>query len=177
MAGCGLGMGMGIVRGGPTPALPAASGWQAVPAVTLVLQDSRLDCGAAALTMVLAHWRAATTLAEVRAELGPIDDADDGVQAGQLRALARAKGLQAFVIEGRFEDLVREVGAQRPVIVGVVNVARGRAYPHYEVVVGVNAKTRRVLTADPAAGWREQPLGELEQRWRLSRHLALVVLP
>jgi ABC-type bacteriocin/lantibiotic exporter with double-glycine peptidase domain len=144
--------------------------------VTLVPQRSRTDCGAAALTMVLGRWRAGTTLDTVRAQLGPADD-ETGVQAARLRAVARAHGLQAFVIEARFEDLVREVGAGRPVIVGVVNVARGRAYPHYEVVVGVNARTGRVLTADPAAGWREQALGQLDQRWRLSRHLALVVLP
>jgi ABC-type bacteriocin/lantibiotic exporter with double-glycine peptidase domain len=172
VAGCGL----GNVRGGPTPALPASTGWQAVPAVTLVPQASRTDCGAAALTMVLAHWRSGTTLDAVRAELGPVDD-EAGVQAARLRALARSKGLQAYVIEARFEDLVREVSARRPVIVGVVNVKRGRAYPHYEVVVGVNPRTGRVLTADPATGWRDQPLAELDDRWRLSKHLALVVLP
>ena len=61
-------------------------------------------------------------------------------------------------------------------IAGVVNVAGGTAFPHYEVVVALNRARSQVLTADPAIGWRQQSLAEFDQRWRLSRHLALVVL-
>jgi hypothetical protein len=90
--------------------------------------------------------------------------------------VARAQGLAAFVIEATADDLTRELGAGRPVIAGVVNVAGGTAYPHYEVVVGLNRARQLVLTADPAVGWRKESLAAFDRRWRLSRRLALVVL-
>jgi hypothetical protein len=44
------------------------------------------------------------------------------------------------------------------------------------VVVALNRSRNQVLTADPAVGWRQQTMTEFDQRWRLSRRLALVVL-
>jgi hypothetical protein len=168
-------------KGAAPPALAASEGWSVARGVTFVPQRSQADCGAAALSMVLGAWlmapggRGPVDEAQVRAWLGPIHDRH-GVEAGRLRDVARAQGLAAFVIEATPDDLARELAAGRPVIAGVVNVARGTAYPHYEVVVGLNLARSRVMTADPALGWRQQSLAEFDQRWRLSRHLALVVL-
>ena len=162
-------------KGAPPPRLAAADGWVVVPGVSYVPQRSLSDCGAAALTMVLTHLSPEVQEEQVRAWVGPIHDRQ-GVAAGRMRDVARARGLAAFVIEGTIEDLGRELAAGRPVIAGVVNVEGKTAYPHYEVVVGMNRARGRVLTADPAIGWRDQSLGQFEQRWRVSRHLALVVL-
>jgi ABC-type bacteriocin/lantibiotic exporter with double-glycine peptidase domain len=155
---------------------PPESGWLMVPGVPLVAQRARADCGAAALAMVLRFWQPATNDETVRSWIGSVD-ADKGLAAGRMREIVRGKGLEAFLIEGKFEDLVREVGQQRPIIVGIVRISGRRAYPHYEVVVGVNESQRKVFTADPAEGWREQDYAEFEARWRPSRRLALVVFP
>lgn len=170
-SGCGLGL-----HGARRPALAADEGWLEVPGVALTLQRSRTDCGAAALTSVLAYWRPGLTDSQVRQWVGPADD-EVGVRAGRLRQVVRDRGMQAFIVEGQFADLEREVGKRRPVIAGVVNVIGGTAFPHYEVVVGINARDRRVLTADPAMGWREQSWDDFEDRWKMSGRLLLVVLP
>jgi ABC-type bacteriocin/lantibiotic exporter with double-glycine peptidase domain len=168
-------------KGDRPPALAASEGWAVARGVTFVPQRSRVDCGAAALAMVLGAWLTSPGRQnpvdedQVRAWVGPINH-QNGVEAGRLRDVARSQGLAAFVIEATADDLARELSAGRPVITGVVNVARGTAYPHYEVVVGLNRARDRVLTADPAIGWRQQSLAEFDRRWRLSRHLALVVL-
>ena len=169
--GCGLGL-----RGAARPQLAAADGWVEVADVPLALQQSRTDCGAAALTSVLGYWRPGVSEDQVRQWLGPVDD-ERGVEAARLRKVAREQGLEAFVVEGSFDDLVKEIGKRRPVIAGVVNTLGRSAYPHYEVVVGVNPRERRVLTADPALGWREQSFSAFEDRWKLSRRLLLVILP
>lgn len=171
-AGCSHGYHPGRV----TPALPATDGWALVPDIPMVRQRSRADCGAAALTMTLARWRPEAGEQQVRGWLGPIDQ-EQGVEAGRLRAVARERGLQAYLIEAGFPDLVREVRQQRPVIVGVLRVVGRKGFPHYEVVVGVNPARKRVLTADPAAGWREHDLDDFDERWKAARRLALVVLP
>jgi predicted double-glycine peptidase len=167
-------------KGAPPPALAAQEGWSVARGVTYVPQRSLADCGAAALSMVLGVWLAAPDGTgpvgeeQVRAWLGPISPTQ-GVEASRLRDVAQARGLAAFIIEATPDDLARELGAGRPVIAGVVNVAGRSAFPHYEVVVGLNRARNQVLTADPAIGWRQQTMAEFDQRWRLSRRLALVV--
>ena len=147
-----------------------------VPGVPLVAQRARADCGVAALAMVLRFWQPGTNDQTVRSWVGSVD-VDKGLKAGRMRDIARGKGLEAFLIEGSFDDLLREIGRQRPVIVGVLQISGRRGYPHYEVVVGVNQGRRKVLTADPAEGWREQDFADFEARWRPARRLALVVFP
>jgi predicted double-glycine peptidase len=169
-----VGCHLGPMRARVTPARPVESGWLLVPDVPLVTQRERADCGAAALTMVLRFWQPATSNERVRAAVGELDD-KKGIAAGRLRAIAREMGMQAFLIQGTFDDLVNEVGRGRPVLVGTVQVKRGRGYPHYEVVVGVNQRERKILAADPAQGWREQSLDAFEARWKPSKRLALVV--
>ena len=169
--GCGLGL-----RGATRPQLATDDGWLEVPGVQLQLQRSRTDCGAAALTVVLGYWRPGLTDDRVREWLGPVDD-EQGVEAGRLRTVARDQGHEAFIVPGTFEDLVKEIGQRRPVIAGVVNTVVGKAYPHYEVVVAVNPRSKKVLTVDPALGWREQSFSKFDQRWQLSRRLLLVIMP
>jgi predicted double-glycine peptidase len=156
--------------------MSAEAGWLEVPGIEVALQRSRTDCGAAALTSVLTYWRPGLTEGQVRQWVGPVDE-EQGVQAGRLRQVARDRGLEAFIVEGQFADLEREIRQRRPVIAGVVNVIGTSAYPHYEVVVGINPRAKLLLTADPALGWREQSFADFEERWKPSRRLLLVVLP
>ncbi|HEY0707664.1 MAG TPA: cysteine peptidase family C39 domain-containing protein [Polyangia bacterium] len=162
-------------RGTPAPAV-ADPGWATVPKLDFVPQTGRADCGAAALAMVLGRWGRDSNPESMRARTGPIDDRA-GLKAGLLRSIVRAEGLNAYLISGTFDDLAREVERGHPVLVGVLRQVGTRGYPHYVVVTGVNRDQRRVLTADPAEGWKEQPFDDFEARWRFARNLALVAWP
>jgi ABC-type bacteriocin/lantibiotic exporter with double-glycine peptidase domain len=150
-------------------------GWTIVRGVPLIRQQSAHDCGAAALAMVLAHWGVPDAAPEIR---GAVAAGDRGASAGGLRRFARDKGLRAFLVSGTEADLLHEVGAQRPVLVGLVQRYTGqRALSHYEVVIGLNPTTRRVLLLDPGHGPREDELGSFDREWQDAGRLALVVAP
>ena len=141
-------------------ALAADPAWTFAPNVPFVAQQSDSDCGPAALAMVLAHFGVPASLAEVVAADRP---RDGGVRAGDLRDVARAKGLSAFPVAGTFADLIEQVGRGRPVLVGLAKpMTAGRALAHYEVVVAVDRhdpqpsrSTRREVSAKTA--WRPSP--------------------
>jgi hypothetical protein len=80
-------------------------------------------------------------------------------------------------VEGEPADLHRELGRHRPVLVGVVKRKGRRAYPHYEVVVGINPQRQRILTLDPARGRREKSLERFTAEWAAAGRLTLVVFP
>jgi len=151
-------------------------GWLIVDNVPLIRQRTDADCGTAAAAMVLSYWSAPTTVAELDSR-DPFAAAH-GWRAGQLRALLRDKGFDAFVISGRIEDLAHEIRQGRPVVVGVVKrYSRERALAHYEVVIGVHLARGRILTLDPANGWRENTLEGFDSEWGSSDRTTLVVLP
>jgi ABC-type bacteriocin/lantibiotic exporter with double-glycine peptidase domain len=150
-------------------------GWTRVENVAEVRQTSRQGCGAAALAMVLGHWGLPVTQAEIWAASPP--PPGQGLRADALRDFARGQGLQAFLVEGQVGDLEHEVGRDRPVLVGVVKRQGRRAYPHYEVVVGIDRRRQRVLTLDPARGARERSLERFGAEWAAAGRLTLVVFP
>lgn len=150
-------------------------GWTRVEDVPELRQTGQHDCGAAALAMVLRHHGKAVTPAEIWAASPP--PPGRGLRADALRAYARGQGLQAFLIEGRPDDLEREVSRGRPVLVGVVKGRGERTYPHYEVVVGIQRRRGRILTLDPARGAQERSARDFAKEWAAAGRLALVVLP
>jgi ABC-type bacteriocin/lantibiotic exporter with double-glycine peptidase domain len=159
-----------------TPAdLARDPGWSRVEGVPDVRQVDRRDCGAAALTMVLNYWGRPVTRDDVTVASSPAPDA--GIRAAALRDFARRQGLQAFVIKGEIADLEREVQRQRPVVVGTMKVYGQKAYPHYEVVVGIHRQQQRILTLDPAAGLRENSREGFIAEWAAAGQLTLIVLP
>ncbi len=175
-AGCYAGTAHAISPRDVAAEVAADPGWLVVENVPLIRQRSDADCGSAAAAMVLAHWSAPTTVAELDAH-DPFAAAH-GWRAGQLRALLRARGFDAFVISGRLEDLAHEIRQGRPVVVGVVKrYGNDRAIAHYQVVIGVNPARGRILTLDPADGWRENTLEGFDSEWGLSDRTTLVVLP
>jgi predicted double-glycine peptidase len=151
-------------------------GWVLVRDVPVIRQESQHDCGAAALAMVLAHWGVRDAAPEIRRSIGRSDPR--GASAGDLRRFARDKGLRAFLISGAEADLQREIDAQRPVLVGLVQRYVGnRALSHYEVVIGLNPSTHRVLLLDPGRGPREDQLVSFDHEWQEAGRLTLVVVP
>jgi len=124
--------------------------------------------------MVLGYWKLPTTTEEI-SERFPEDG--NGLRAGHLRDLARAKGLDAFLISGQLRDLENELGKGRPVLVGVAKPFRNKDMAHYEVVVGFHHAKRLVLTLDPAVGWRENTLEGFAREWVPTNQVTLVAFP
>lgn len=146
-------------------------GWVRVDGVPDIRQDDVDDCGPAVVEMVLGFWR-------VPPRLGDLDIPKGGMHAADLRILLRDHGLRAFVIEGTVDDLEHELAAGRPVIVGTMKpVDRRKVLAHYEVVVAYHPIERRVVTLDPAAGWRVTPLAGFLIEWGASEHTTIVALP
>ena len=149
--------------------------WELVRDVPFIPQATEHACGVAALAMVFEHWGIARSEADA---LRPgAATGEQGVAAGALRDLARAKGLHAFLIQGEEADLIREVELDRPVVVGLVQRYTNRSYSHYEVITGINRRTRRVLMLDPGRGLREDDLVSFTAEWQGAGRLALVVGP
>ncbi len=154
-------------------ALAADPAWTFVPDVPFIAQQSDSDCGPAALAMVLAHFGVPASLAEVVAADPP---RDGGVRAGDLRDVARAKGLSAFVVAGTFADLFEQLGHGRPVLVGLAKpMTGGRALAHYEVVVAIDRRDHRLLTLDPARGLSENSLEDFAREWAPTGQVTLIV--
>ncbi len=156
-------------------ALAADPAWTFVRDVPFVPQKADSDCGPAALAMVLAHFGAKTSREEVVA-LDPPDRV--GVRAGDLRDVARAKGFQAFVVEGTFNDIIDQLSRDRPVLVGLAKpITGGRALAHYEVVVGIDKRDKRIITLDPGRGLRENSLEGFAREWVPTGRVTLIVFP
>lgn len=153
------------------PALLRDDGWVRVDGVPEVRQDDVDDCGPAALAMVLGYWQRTPRLGDLEIPKG-------GMHAADLRTVLRDHGLRAFVIEGSIADLEHELAAGRPVIVGTMKaVSRKKVRSHYEVVVAYHPVEKRVVTLDPAAGWRVTPLDGFLIEWGASENTAIVAVP
>ena len=159
-----------------TPAdLSSAEGWERIGGVPEVRQVAREDCGAASLAMVLGYWGRDVPRDALSAANVP--GSERGLRADTLRDLARRQGLLAFLIPGQFGDLDRELQRGHPVLVGVVKRYGRRAYPHYEVVVGMSRRTQRILTLDPADGLRVDSRTGFAAEWAAAGQVTLIVYP
>ncbi|HEY5945871.1 MAG TPA: papain-like cysteine protease family protein [Kofleriaceae bacterium] len=147
--------------------------WIAVRTVPLTRQVSQVDCGAAAIAMVVSFWTTAPT-AQLADALRPVQP--PGLEAGRLRDFARQHHLRAYLVSGTVADLERELAAGRPVVVGLYKPQRKGSLTHYEVVVGFNRQTGTVVTLDPAEGWRQNNLPNFLEEWKHSSNLTLVVV-
>jgi ABC-type bacteriocin/lantibiotic exporter with double-glycine peptidase domain len=151
----------------------ADQSWQIVSNVPFVAQKSDVDCGPAALTMVLGHFNVPATLEQVTA-LDPPEGG--GVRAAALRDVARGKGLEAFVVSGTMVDLANQIGRGRPVLVGLAKPMVGRrAVAHYEVVVGINRAKRQVLSLDPSRGPRQNSFEGFAREWIPTGEVTIVI--
>jgi ABC-type bacteriocin/lantibiotic exporter with double-glycine peptidase domain len=148
-------------------------GWIAVRNVHVVRQESRLDCGAAAIAMMVSFWTTEPS-SRLLAALRPVRP--PGLEAGRLREFARQHHLRSYLVSGTVADLERELAAGRPVLVGLYKPQRKGSVTHYEVVVGLNRQKGIVVTLDPAEGWRQNYLINFIEEWKPSTYLTLVVV-
>ena len=151
--------------GGSRPLEPselAAPGWIIAANVPHIPQRADLDCGAAALASVLVHWRAVEGIDEVLAACPP--DPERGIEAGALREFAKKKGLEAFLIEGDFKGLRKELAGGGPCS-WACSSGRSADSSRFEVVVGYHPGRKLVATLDPSPGRaRERRNGILRER-------------
>jgi hypothetical protein len=138
--------------------------WRAAKGVPVILQESRGDCGAAALAMVLGYFGDPVAPAEIRSP-----------RAEELRDFARSRGFDAHCIPADRDDLEAELADGRPVLVGVVKPRMTGAVTHYEVVVGIS--DGRVATIDPARGLTVNSWEGFDREWSAANRLAIAISP
>jgi ABC-type bacteriocin/lantibiotic exporter with double-glycine peptidase domain len=170
----------GTAQDADLQALARDGGWRRIDDVPFVHQRDSKDCGAAVLSTVLRYYDPELGQAGERAT---IDQAlrhkpGEGLAASDLRDYARENGFAAYVFQGKFEDLMHELAASRPVIVGVYKpLSSKEALAHYEVFLGYHPEKERVLTFDPAHGPRENTLSGFMTEWEGAGEVTLVVMP
>jgi ABC-type bacteriocin/lantibiotic exporter with double-glycine peptidase domain len=146
--------------------------WIMVPHFPLVLQDTTHDCGAAALSSVMRFWGYPVSSRAIEESLGR---KDARLSAGDIETYARRAGLSSYVFFGTMKDVVHELRAGRPVIVGLgKKYEEGKAVSHYEVVVGYEPKKKLVLLLDPGRGWQTDSLDGFAKEWALSKAVTIV---
>ncbi|HSS02662.1 MAG TPA: cysteine peptidase family C39 domain-containing protein [Kofleriaceae bacterium] len=164
-------------HGGATPVSPSelGSGWYRAAATPVVRQHQQTDCGLAALAMVAGSWGRHWSVDDLNHQLPPNDR---GVKLGALRDLAKARGLEAYAIEGTAKDLAHELSLGRPVVLGLMlPYDRGHNVSHYEVAVAMKPADGTVVTIDPASGqWRQRTRAVLDLEWKSAGYATLVVV-
>jgi ABC-type bacteriocin/lantibiotic exporter with double-glycine peptidase domain len=140
----------------------------------LILQQAEHDCGAATVAMVLAHWNRAIPFDRVIAELPA--NYTERYSAGDLKKVLESHGLLAWAIRGAQEHLFEQLARGRPVIAGLGKLSLVGALPHFEVVVAYHPVEHRIVTLDPAHGWRVNSLDGFMDEWDLAGRPLLVAV-
>lgn len=165
----------GTARSVKPAVMQSEPGWIAIRDIALVRQTTPTNCGEAALATVLGYWQLPATMSEIESACPSSSADDDRLRAGELRDVARARGLEAFLVNGEMADLEEQLSKGRPVLVGVVRRHGLRhTLKHFEIVAGINPSSKRVLLLDPAKGWREDSFDGFLAEWTPASKLALV---
>jgi ABC-type bacteriocin/lantibiotic exporter with double-glycine peptidase domain len=141
----------------------------------VVKQQTRADCGLAALAMVAGAWGHTWSVAEMARTLPPTKN---GVKLKRLRDFARERGLDAYAVKGTFADLENELRAGRPVVLGLVlPFDQSHNLSHYEVAVAIDPRDQSVITRDPATGALMRRVRKvLDLEWKTAGYATLVVV-
>jgi hypothetical protein len=146
--------------------------WLMVRGVPLVRQESRDDCGAAALASVLRFWGREATPGAIEARIGR---ENRRLRAGDIVGFARAEGLRSYVFFGNMADIRYELTQGRPVLVGLGKALDSkRAVLHYEVVIGYEPKQARLLLLDPDRGFQVDSVDGFSTEWMRSKGVTIV---
>jgi ABC-type bacteriocin/lantibiotic exporter with double-glycine peptidase domain len=165
--------------GGARPVEPAQmqldDHWLKAAPTPVVRQQQETDCGLAALAMIAGAWGRSWDVGELNREMPP---GREGVRLGVLRDYARSHQLDAYAIAASPHDLEHELGAGRPVLLGLMlPFDRGHNQSHYEVAIAMDPATGTVITIDPATGhWMKRTRAVLDAEWKAAGYPALVVV-
>lgn len=127
-----------------------------------ISQKKPYDCGEGAMAIVFTYWKHPVTPEAIMQDIFDTTPASGGTTAADLKAYAERKGFRAFLLHSSREDICRQLDKGRPMIIcrrkfGGVN--------HYEVAVGYNEKTQRMIVANPA-GSPYSVSNKCFDRWR-----------
>jgi hypothetical protein len=128
----------------------------------------------AALQAVFSFW-GRSARATPAAGGGIHTETAEPLLTGDMERLARAAGLTALTFHGTMDDVVYELHAGRPVLVGVSDVTAPAERQHFEVVVACDPGARRLRSFDPARGLVERSYSGFQDEWRVAQQLTLVM--
>jgi hypothetical protein len=149
--------------------------WVGPASVPLLLEPDEGARDLAALHAVFAFWRRPATVVPAVSLPGSSVAAREPLLAGDMERFARAAGLTAFAFHGTLDDVVFELRAGRPVLVGIGDGGETVDHQHFEVVVACDTDARRLRSLDPARGFVERTYGGFEDDWQAAHQLTLVM--
>jgi hypothetical protein len=159
-----------------TSASVAVSRWVGPTDVPIVVASTNGSRDLAVLRAVFSFWgRSARAIAAAFEAVTPRAEPDQPLLAGDLERFARAAGLTAFAFHGTFEDVVFELRAGRPVIVGIVDEGDAGERRHFEVVLACEPAARRLRSLDPARGVVERSYNGFQDEWQAAAQVTLVM--
>lgn len=152
-----------------------------------IRQNARYACGPACVAAVAGYWGVGMTEFKTKVATAPAD-----TTGKNLREMAEALGLRAFVFQGSFADLQDNLRHGRPVIVmlpkppdpalrrigllGAAALALSEHVPHpphWVVVIGVVGTD--VIVHDPAAGQLQIAMAPFQEWWERTNRLCVLV--
>ncbi len=134
-------------------------------------QTQANTCALACIEAVLEYWDIRATGEEIREKLG--ETPEEGYTLGQLRDLARAYGLKAYIVKGDISFLKHHTGLGRPVIVTLK-----RYNTNHSVIVLEAEPDGPIIAMDPAPGGLVRISGPVFLRqWEELNKPALLVAP
>jgi ABC-type bacteriocin/lantibiotic exporter with double-glycine peptidase domain len=152
--------------------------WLDIPYVE---QKQENGCGAAAVAMVLAYWKAKGAVVEDGLDREVIfkrlySANARGILASKMEQYFRDSGFDVFPVRGAWDDFRQQIAKGRPLIAGVRPSSKS-ALLHYVVIAGIDGDSA-VLVNDPARGklLRINRL-EFEKEWSPVNHWLLVLVP
>jgi tetratricopeptide (TPR) repeat protein len=133
------------------------------------------QCGPAALATVLAHRKLAVTPDDLVSQVY-VPERKGSLQVEMLAA-ARRRGMVAYPLAPRMEDMLREIAAGNPVLVlqdiGIWPFENW----HYAVAVGYDLGEGEVVLRSGVVERRLLPIAVHEYAWRKSGYWAMVAIP
>jgi ABC-type bacteriocin/lantibiotic exporter with double-glycine peptidase domain len=139
--------------------------------VPVVKQPYNL-CLAASVSMVLKYWGIEITPEAIGAQV-PVYQG--GTTGDEMRRVVEQIGLQGFLIQPAFDDLLLHLEKRRPVIVQLPSGPTGR---HAVVLVGIDPSAERMWINDPADGRaRALTYAEFRAQWDEARRWTFLIVP
>lgn len=154
----------------------AARRWVGPAHVPIVIETNAASRDLAALHAVFSFWGRSARFAASMVDAALLGEPAEPLLAGDVARLARAAGLTAVAFHGTLEDVVYELQAGRPVIVGVIDTKDPTERRHFEVVVACDPSARRLRSFDPARGVVERSYSGFQDEWQAAQQLTLVMI-
>jgi hypothetical protein len=158
-----------------TTASAAPTRWVGPAEVPIVVEVNGASPDLAALDAVFSFWGRSARIAAAAVDAEFLTEPAEPLLAGDVARLARAAGLTAVAFHGTLEDVVYELQAGRPVIVGVTGPKERTERRHFEVVVACDPSARRLRSFDPARGVVERSYSGFQDEWQAAQQLTLVM--